>query len=44
MAELELTHERALSGQGNTPSPVGEATLGTNNSENTGVGRAKPSE
>ena len=42
-AELELTHERALSGQGNTPSPVGEATLGTNNSENTGVGRAKPS-
>lgn len=44
MAELELTHERALSGQGNSPSPVGEATLGTNNSENTGVGRAKPSE
>jgi hypothetical protein len=43
-AELELTHERALSGQGNTPSPVGEATLGTNNSENTGIGRAKPSE
>jgi hypothetical protein len=42
-AELELTHERALSGQGNTPSPIGEATLGTNNSENTGVGRANPS-
>ena len=41
-SELELTHERALAGQGNTPSPVGEATLGTNNSENTGVGRAKP--
>ena len=38
-AELELTHERALAGQGNTPSPVGEATLGTNNSENTSRGR-----
>lgn len=38
-AELELTHERALAGEGNTPSPVGEATLGTNNSENTGRGR-----
>jgi hypothetical protein len=37
--ELELTHERALGEQGNTPSPVGEATLGTNNSENTGRGR-----
>lgn len=37
--ELELTQERALAGQGNTPSPVGEATLGTNNSENTSRGR-----
>jgi hypothetical protein len=40
--ELELTHERALGGEGNTPSPVGEATLGTNNSENTTIGRARP--
>lgn len=38
-AELELTHERALAGQGNTPSPAGDATLGTNNSENTSPGR-----
>ena len=41
-AERERTHNRAMEGQGNTPSPVGEATLGTNNSENTGTGRAKP--
>ena len=38
-AELELTQERALAGEGNTPSPVGEATLGTSNSENTSRGR-----
>lgn len=37
--ELELTHERILAGEGNTPSPLGEATLGTNNSENTSRGR-----
>ena len=37
--ELELTHERPLAEEGNTPSPVGEATLGTNNSENTITGR-----
>ena len=40
--ELELTHERALAEEGNTPSPVEEATLGTNNSENTFKGRARP--
>ena len=39
VGELELTHERALAEEGNTPSPVGEATLGTNNSENTARGR-----
>ena len=39
MAELELTQERVLAGEGNTPSPVGEATLGTSNSENTSPGR-----
>jgi hypothetical protein len=38
-AELELTQERVLEGEGNTPSPVSEATLGTNNSENTSPGR-----
>lgn len=38
-AELELTHERAKAEQGNTPSPVGDATLGTNNTENTAGGR-----
>lgn len=38
-AELELTQERVLEGGGNTPSPVSEATLGTNNSENTSPGR-----
>jgi hypothetical protein len=38
-AELELTQERALAGEGNTPSPVDEATLGTSNSENTSRGR-----
>jgi hypothetical protein len=37
--ELELTHERALAEQGNTPTPVGDATLGTNNSENSASGR-----
>jgi hypothetical protein len=41
--ERERTHNRAMAGEGNTPSPVGDATLGTNNSENTGTGRAKPS-
>lgn len=41
-AERERTHNRAMAGQGTTPSPVGEATLGTNNSENSGTGRAKP--
>jgi hypothetical protein len=40
-AEEERTHERALSEAGNTPTPVGEATLGTNNSENTMTGRAR---
>ena len=40
-ADQERTHERALAGQGNTPSPIGAATLGTNNSENAGVGRGK---
>ena len=43
VAERERAHERALAGQGSTPSAVGAATLGTNNSENTGTGRAKPS-
>jgi hypothetical protein len=38
-AELELTHERAKAGAGNTPSPTAAATLGTNNSENTARGR-----
>lgn len=37
--ELELTQERALPQEGYPPSPVEEATLGTNNSENTGRGR-----
>lgn len=37
--ELTLTH--ALAGQGNTPSPEDAATLGTNNSENSGIGRGK---
>ena len=41
-AERELTHDRAMAGEGNSPSPVEEATLGTNNSENSGTGRAKP--
>lgn len=40
-AENELTLTRAMAGQGNTPSPEGAATLGTNNSENSGVGRGK---
>jgi hypothetical protein len=40
-AENELTHARAMAGQGNTPSPEGAATLGTNNSENSGTGRGK---
>jgi hypothetical protein len=40
-ADQERAHERALAGQGNTPSPIGEATLGTNNSENAGTGRGK---
>ena len=39
--EDELTLTRAISGQGNTPSPEDAATLGTNNSENSGVGRGK---
>jgi hypothetical protein len=38
-AELELTEERVLTGEGSTPSPVGEATLGTSNSENRSSGR-----
>lgn len=38
-AELELTQERVLTGETSTPSPVGEATLGTSNSENTSRGR-----
>jgi hypothetical protein len=42
-SELDLTHENALAGQGNTPSPVGQATLGTNNSENTRPGPGMPS-
>ncbi|HET7604700.1 MAG TPA: hypothetical protein VFK28_01350 [Sphingomicrobium sp.] len=37
--ELELTQDRALAGQGNTPSPIDAATLGTNNSANTIIGR-----
>ena len=37
--ELELTHERALVGEGDTPDPVEAATLGTNTSENTTPGR-----
>ena len=37
--ELELTHERALAGEGTMPSPTDAATLGTNNSENTTTGR-----
>jgi hypothetical protein len=41
-SELELTHDRAISGQGNTPSPIGEATLGTNDSENANPGPGKP--
>lgn len=40
-AEEELTLTRAISGQGNTPSAEDAATLGTNNSENSGVGRGK---
>jgi len=40
-AEKELTLTRAMVGQGNTPSPEGAATLGTNNSENSGTGRGK---
>jgi hypothetical protein len=39
-AELLLDEQRANApGAGNTPSPMSEATLGTNNSENAGVGR-----
>ena len=41
--ELELTHERAIGEEGNTPSPMSEATLGTNNSENTFTGRNRRS-
>ena len=37
--ELELTHERALADDANTPSPIDAATLGTNNSANTIIGR-----
>ena len=40
-ADQEWAQERAMAGQGNTPSPIGEATLGTNNSENSGIGRGK---
>lgn len=40
--ELQLTQDRAISGQGNTPSPIGQATLGTNNSENANPGPGKP--
>jgi hypothetical protein len=40
-AEEERTHERALGEAGNTPTPVGQATLGTNNSENAMTGRAR---
>ena len=39
--ELELTHERALAEEGNTPTPAADATLGTNNSENTLPGQAR---
>ena len=38
-AELELTQERVLAAEDSTPSPTGEATLGTSNSENTSRGR-----
>jgi hypothetical protein len=39
-AELLLDEQRANApGAGNTPSPMSEATLGTNNSENAGIGR-----
>jgi len=37
--ELELTQESALAEVGNMPSPVENATLGTNNSENSTPGR-----
>lgn len=41
-AEYMLEQTRAEApGAGNTPSPTSEATLGTNNSENTGKGRAR---
>lgn len=40
-AEEERTDARAVAEQGNTPTPVGSATLGTNNSENTTTGRAR---
>jgi hypothetical protein len=40
-AEEDRTRARSLAGQGNTPTPAGEATLGTNNSENTMTGRAR---
>ena len=40
-ADQERAHERAMAGQGNMTSPTDAATLGTNNSENSGVGRGK---
>jgi hypothetical protein len=40
-AEQERSHERAMNEEGNTPTPAGEATLGTNNSENTITGRSR---
>ena len=40
-ADEERAHERALSGEDNTPSPIDAATLGTNNSENRTPGRAR---
>ena len=43
-SELVLENTRAETpGAGNTPSPMGEATLGTNNSENSSTGRARRS-
>jgi hypothetical protein len=38
-ADEERTHERAMSEGGNSPSPIGVATIGTNNSENAATGR-----
>lgn len=40
-ADEERTHERAMNEEGNAPSPLGAATLGTNNSENAATGRGR---